>query len=114
MLIPMLARRSLPCVAPPAQIRSSAQQGDARAQYYLGTICERGLAGIAHDHAEALRWFRKAADNAQRQLNLSVMYDMGLGVPQNHNEAARRMLAAANQGLAEARLQDFQRSHSAL
>ena len=39
----------------------AAQTGDANAQYVLGTLHWRGR-GIAHNDAEAARWFAKAAE----------------------------------------------------
>jgi len=41
--------------------REDAEQGSARAQYCLGVCYHEGL-GVAVDKAEALRWFRLAAD----------------------------------------------------
>ena len=41
---------------------------------------------VPKDSAEAVKWFRLAAEqgDAQAQFQLGVMYDMGLGVPQNN------------------------------
>jgi TPR repeat protein len=38
--------------------------------------------GVPQDHAEAARWYRKAADqgNALAQFGLGLMYDQGHGV----------------------------------
>jgi TPR repeat protein len=40
---------------------------------------------VPQDYAEAVKWYRKAADqgNAVAQYDLGVMYDKGQGVPQN-------------------------------
>ena len=59
--------------------------------------------GVAQDYAEALRWYRAAAErgNAAAQFNLGCMYDNGLGADQDHAEAARWFRAAAEQGNAE-------------
>jgi TPR repeat protein len=42
--------------------------------------------GVPQSYAEALKWFRKAANqgNAAAQFNLGLMYRMGQGVPQNY------------------------------
>jgi TPR repeat protein len=42
-------------------IRSLAEQGDAKAQFALGTMYHYGQ-GVAQDHAEAMRWWREAAE----------------------------------------------------
>ncbi len=41
--------------------------------------------GVPQDYAQAVYWYRKAADqgNADAQLNLGRMYDNGRGVPQD-------------------------------
>jgi hypothetical protein len=66
-------------------LRPLAEQGDARAQYLLGTRYFRGM-GVPQDYAEALKWFRLSADqeNADGQGALGSMYYMGLGVPQDY------------------------------
>ena len=60
------------------------EQGDARAQYYLGAMYANGQ-GVPQDHAEASKWFRLAADqgDARAQYNLGAMYANGQGVPQD-------------------------------
>ena len=42
--------------------------------------------GVPQNHAEAVKWFRLAADqgNANAQFNLGLMYANGQGVPQNY------------------------------
>ena len=47
--------------------------------------------GVPQDHAEAARWFRKAAEqgHASAQYNLGIMHANGEGVPQDHAEAVR-------------------------
>jgi TPR repeat protein len=42
-------------------LRPLAEQGDARAQYHLGTRYFTG-SGVPQDYAEALKWFRLSAD----------------------------------------------------
>ena len=60
--------------------------------------------GVPQDHAEAVRWYRLAADqgDAQAQSNLGMMYKDGSGVPQDHTERARLYQLAADQGYAGA------------
>ena len=45
------------------------------AQYNLGVMYDQGD-GVTEDHAEALRWYRLAAEqgHAEAQFNLGVMY----------------------------------------
>ena len=60
--------------------------------------------GLPQDHAEAVRWYRRAAEQglAEAQYNLGVMYAKGEGVPQDHAEAMRWYRRAAEQGDASA------------
>ncbi len=64
-----------------------------------------GVRRIAADDAEAVKWYRKAAEqgDAYAQYNLGFMYDNGEGVPRDYAEAARWYRKAANQGEADAR-----------
>ena len=47
--------------------------------------------GVPQDYAEALKWFRRAAEqnDAAAQTNLGVMYDFGHGVVRDYAEALR-------------------------
>lgn len=80
-----------------------AEQGDARAQYAIGTIYRTGR-GVAQDYAEALKWYRKAADQgyARAQTALAWMYRNGQGVAKDSSEALSWYRKAAEQGDAEA------------
>ena len=71
-------------------------------QYNLGIMYGKGN-GVQQDYAEAVRWYRLAADQgfAGAQVNLGVMYDTGRGVPQDYVEAVRWYRLAAEQGFAE-------------
>jgi TPR repeat protein len=60
---------------------------------------------VPQDDAEALKWWRKAAEqgDATAQTNLgfmydSFMYDIGRGVPQDDAEALKWYRKAAEQG----------------
>jgi len=61
-----------------------AEQGHAKAQYFLGFLYAEGE-GVPQDKAEAARWYRKAAEQgyAEAQFNLGVMYENGEGVPED-------------------------------
>jgi hypothetical protein len=62
--------------------------------------------GVSEDAAQAVVWYRKAADQgvARAQFNLGVMYGRGQGVSQDYIEAHKWMtLAAALEESAAAR-----------
>ena len=87
-----------------ADIRASAEAGDALSQYSLGRRYADGD-GVPKDAAEAVTWYRLAAeqDLAAAQLGLGLIYAQGeLGVPQNPAEAVTWHRRAAEQGLAAA------------
>ena len=44
-----------------AKWKPLADQGNAKAQLYLGTMYDKGQ-GVPQDYAEAVKWYRKAAD----------------------------------------------------
>ena len=58
----------------------------------------------AGDYAEAVKWWRKAAEqgHAQGQYNLAVMYGDGKGVSQDYAEAVKWYRKAAEQEYAKA------------
>jgi TPR repeat protein len=93
---------------PPAEIAHRlAEKGYAWAQYELGVMYANGRI-VPQNYAEAVRWYRLAADQGDRwaQTNLGAMYDQGEGVTQNYVEAVRLYRLAADQGfsLAQSRL----------
>jgi len=77
--------------------------GDDKAQYNLGVMYEGGR-GISQDYKEAMKWYRKAANQgfALAQYNLGDMYVHGHGTSQDYKEAMKWYRKAANQGLAQA------------
>lgn len=56
--------------------------------------------GVAKDKVEAVKWYRKAAEQgeADGQYRLGEMYDKGLGVESNANEAVKWFRKAADNG----------------
>jgi uncharacterized protein len=76
-----------------------ASQGNAEAQYALGTMYELGE-GVAEDDAEAFKWFSLAASQgyAKAQNNLGYMYDLGEGIAQDNLRAYMWKDLAAAQG----------------
>jgi TPR repeat protein len=83
--------------------RSLAAQGNAKAQYNLGSMYREGR-GVAQNSAEATKWVRIAAAQglAAAQSNLSFMYASGQRVTQNYAEAIKWNRLAAAQGYASA------------
>ena len=87
-----------------AEIRAGADKGDAKAQYELGRAFFSGTLGVAKDEAEAVKWFRKAAEQnvADAQYNLGVCYANGQGVTEDDAESVKWFRKAAEQNLADA------------
>ena len=80
------------------------EQGNADRYFKLGIRYLIGE-GVPLDHAEAARWFTKAAEQglASAQHNLGVMYMNGTGVLQDNVEAVKWYRKAAEQDHAPAR-----------
>lgn len=80
-----------------------ADQGDARAQYYLGLMLASGL-GTVRDEARAADYLaRSAAQNhAPAQGLLGALYFQGRGVPKDDAKGAELVRRAADSGLASA------------
>jgi len=62
--------------------------------------------GLSRDSAEAVRWYRMAAEQglAPAQFNLGVLFDEGTGVPEDDSQAASWYRRAAEQGHPDAQL----------
>jgi TPR repeat protein len=78
--------------------RKAADQGNADAQFSLGSMYYSGQ-GVKKDDTETLRWWRKAAaqGEAHAQYDLGLMYARGEGMPQDYVRAHMWFnLAAAN------------------
>ncbi|MDH3236228.1 MAG: sel1 repeat family protein [Alphaproteobacteria bacterium] len=81
-------------LAPPAwadsaaAVQTLAKQGDAKAQFALGTMYRDGQ-GVARDYAEALRWWRKAAEQGvvDAQYALGNIYGGGTGIARDNTLA---------------------------
>lgn len=78
--------------------KSSAEQGNPEAQFYLGIMYERGW-GTATNAEVAAAWYRKAADQGhdRAQYNLGVFYERGRGLPVDLKLAEYWYLRSANQ-----------------
>jgi TPR repeat protein len=90
--------------------RQLADQSNARAQFSLGVMYNKGQ-GVKQDYEAALRWYREAADQGYvlAQYNIGLMHSKGQGVPQDYAEAATWYRKAAEQGYsaAQTRLGDM-------
>jgi hypothetical protein len=78
---PLADASSAPSDAKTAALRAAAVQGSARAQNDLGVVYQLGR-GVEHSDAEALKWYRKAAERnfPLAQSNLGWMLENGRGV----------------------------------
>lgn len=85
-------------------VRARAEAGDAQAQMALGYRFHTGTGGVPKDMAQAIAWYRKAAEQGDvtAQNNLGLVYHKGSGVPVDLNEARRWYLKAAEQKFAQA------------
>ena len=72
---------------------------NAKAEFLLGTYYYVG-AGVEKDFAEAVKWYRKAAEqgHAPAQYELGKCYEKGEGVEQDYTEAFKWFYKAAEQG----------------
>jgi hypothetical protein len=86
-----------------AEVKPSAEQGNAMAQFGMGLMYRNGQ-GVLPDYQEAHKWFSLAAEqgNGAAQFNLAMLYHNGQGVPKNYQEAARIYRLAAENGNARA------------
>jgi TPR repeat protein len=86
------------------RIRARAEKGDAFAQLVMGTGYLFGSRSTARDHVAARFWFRKAADQGDRQAQrfLGMMLEKGWGGTQDLPEALTWYRKAAEQGEANA------------
>lgn len=72
------------------QMRERAEREDVKAQNALANAYFHGT-GVPKNLAEAIRWWRKAADHGSGEAYslLGTMYYQGLGVPKDSAEAVR-------------------------
>ncbi len=97
--------RTHAAVDPVTETSIRAENGDAVAQYTLGTMYQGGR-GVAQDYAEAVKWYRKSADQgyAPAEARLAGMYRGGYGgLPQDDAQADDWDHKAAAQGNVEAK-----------
>ncbi|MET0732367.1 MAG: tetratricopeptide repeat protein [Casimicrobiaceae bacterium] len=84
-------------------LRELAAQGDAEAQYTIGSMYGTGR-GVTKNYAEAVRWIRQAAEkgHAPAQYDLAIMHRDAVGVAKDNAETMRWYRKAADQGFAHA------------
>jgi TPR repeat protein len=87
-----------------AEIRARAEMGDAKSQERLGAAFFLGKGGLTKDEVEAVKWFRKAAEQnvADAQFSLGVCYANGQGVTKDDAQAVKWFRKAAEQNYARA------------
>jgi TPR repeat protein len=85
-------------------MRIAAEQGDGRAQYYLGTFYYQGM-GSQVDRQAAAAWFMKSAGagHAEAQLTYGMVLLSGDGVAQDKGQAVEWLCKAAQQNNSKAR-----------
>jgi TPR repeat protein len=68
----------------------AAEQGEVRAQSWLGAFYEQGSNGVERDYHQAFKWLSRAARQGQpdAQVSLGQMYENGEGIPENYRVAA--------------------------
>ena len=82
-----------------ATLRAKADKGEAAAQSKLAEAYFIGSLGLAKNEVEAVKWYRKAAEQnqAEAQFNLGVCYWNGQGVAKDDPEAVKWYRRAAEQ-----------------
>ena len=93
-------KSSGPLIAPRKNepIQLNLQPTDAKEQYILGQNYDHGN-GVPKDQTEAIKWYRKAADQgyADAQAAIGISYVWGLGVPQDPAKSTTWFRKAADQ-----------------
>ena len=88
-----------------ARLKPFAEDGNARAQAFVGTMYETGR-GVERDYREAMRWFLMPAEqgDAYSQSHVGYLYEEGLGVARDEELAAQWYTKSADQGFAWAQM----------
>ena len=81
------------------EFRPLAKKGDAKAQFMLGFMYNKGE-GVTQDFKTALKWYTLAAEqgNADAQTMLGLMYNQGKGVIQDYVHTHMWFNIAASSG----------------
>jgi len=80
--------------------REAALKGNPVAQFFLGLHYYEGFGGVSKDRSEAARWWRKSAEQAfpDAEMSLGDLYYLGDGVSQDYDEAYKWFRRAAQHG----------------
>jgi hypothetical protein len=83
-----------------AWLCKAAESGHAEAQYYLGSLYDRGLGGLPKDGSKALALYRQSAaqEHPYGEFTLGLLYEHGRGVSKDVEEAIRWYRRAAEHG----------------
>ena len=87
-----------------AETRAEANGGNVESQVTLGDAYFTGTMGLKVNPVEAVKWYRKAAEqnDSDAQYQLAFCYHQGKGVKKNDQEAARWCRKAAEQNMPDA------------
>ncbi|AEG02247.1 tetratricopeptide repeat protein [Methylomonas methanica] len=82
------------------QIRQAASQGDSHAQAKLASLYLLGRDGLEKDEKLAAEWMEKSANQGvvDAQVVMGALYDRGIGVTADRDQATRWYEKAAAQG----------------
>ena len=88
------------------KILTKAETGDANSQCAIAEFYANGNLGVAQDIAEAVKWYRKSAQQnyTEAQFNLGWCFANGQGVKKDQTEAVSWWRKAAEQNDADAQL----------
>jgi len=102
-VVQLAAQQTKPDQKPIEEVKAKAEAGDAKSQVELGRRYDKGE-GVMKDHAEAAKWYLKAAEQnyAEAQNSLGVCYLNGEGVAKREMEAVKWFRKAAEQNSAMA------------
>ena len=94
-------------------LKRTAEQGDARAQYELGEMYDKGE-DVAANSTEAVKWYRKAAEQGHpgAQWQLGYKYEYGSGVAVDNVESLKWFRRAAEQDHGIAQFELAMRYHT--
>ena len=87
-----LNNRPVSILSPVEDLRARAEQGDAKAQYLLGDMYRDGK-GVTKDSAEAVKWYRKSADQGNVEAQVRVGF-----LSKDSAEQVKWLRMAADQG----------------
>src|SRR5437762_1460163 len=102
-LVQLAAQQTKADQKPIGEVKAKAEAGDAESEVELGLRYDKGE-GVAKDQAEAVKWYRKAAEQnyAAAQDDLGVCFHNGEGVAKDQVEAVKWYRKAAEQNYATA------------